>query len=212
MLDVDRALLDTRAASCARPENVRVDHVRDERLALGFRRLRENPSGAAEQLLAKIHDQELRRERFARVPGGTLALASAALGAGDNVEQLLPGEVLDLARSEDSVLVHVLHVHVRRLVERSERAGLTREGDVERRHDDVEVLGVHEEHSESDYRHDVEHHEYRRERFVRSVQRREPTANQVRRKCPSRVGEVGHTVRLHVRLGAAVHEQRDDYR
>src|SRR5690606_29915403 len=52
--------------------------------------------------------EELRRERLVGIPGRALALAAAALGAGREVEQTLPGEVLDLPDAQRGVLVEVL--------------------------------------------------------------------------------------------------------
>ena len=70
--------------------------------------------------------------RLARVPRRALRLAPAALGAGGEVEHLLPGELADVADAEDGVLGHVLHVHVRGLVEPAERARAPRGCHVDR--------------------------------------------------------------------------------
>ena len=65
---------------------------------------------------------------------GHWLLAAAALGAGAEVEQPLPGEVLDLAHAHQVVLAGVLEVD--RLAagvhrqQRAERAGPAGEGDV----------------------------------------------------------------------------------
>ena len=56
-----------------------------------------------EHVVAQAHDDQLRRERLAGVPGRAHRLAAPALGAGGEVEHLLPGEVLDLADPEDRV-------------------------------------------------------------------------------------------------------------
>ena len=56
----------------------------------------------SEQVVAQVHDQQLRRERLLGVPRGALRLASAALGAREEVEVALPGEVLDRRRGRRS--------------------------------------------------------------------------------------------------------------
>ena len=61
-------------------------------------------------MVAQVHDQQLRRERLLGVPRRALRLAAAALGAGREVEQALPGEVLDRPDAERGVLVEVLDV------------------------------------------------------------------------------------------------------
>ena len=58
-------------------------------------------------VVAQRHDQELGGERLAGVPGGALRLAAAALGAGGEVQQALPGELLDLGDAEDVVVAGV---------------------------------------------------------------------------------------------------------
>ncbi len=134
VLDVHRALLDAGAAGGAGPQDVRVDDAvllggADQR-ALG---LGERGGGDAGQLLLggfllalhglaaagqqvrrlgvgvvpQGHDQQLRGERLAGVPGGALRLAAAALGAGGEVQQALPGELLDLGDAEDVVVAGV---------------------------------------------------------------------------------------------------------
>jgi hypothetical protein len=99
------------------------------------------------------------RERLVRRPGGAGRLAASALGTGGEVEHLLPGEVADLAHTEHGVLVDVLHVHVGRAVEAAEGPGATREGDVDRRKEDVQVLGVRDEDDEARDDGDVEEQE-----------------------------------------------------
>ena len=133
VLDVDRALLDAGAAGGAGPEHVRVDDTvllggADQRTLVrgegqhvqpleGVRvaDLLAHAVGAATGLqvrrlrvhvIAKTHDEQLRRQRLAGVPGGALRLATPALGAGGEVEQALPGEVLDL-RDAEQVLLRV---------------------------------------------------------------------------------------------------------
>ena len=83
------------------------------------------------------------------VPGRAGRLAPPALGAGGEVQHLLPGELLDVADPEDGVLGHVLHVHVRGLVERPQGPGPPREGHVDGGQEDVQVLGVGDEDQEA---------------------------------------------------------------
>src|SRR5690606_28325928 len=110
---VDRALLDAGAAVGARPQHVRVDdpvladqrllhqgeHVLGEPLPLLLpgEQVRRDLEG----VVALLEDEHLRRERLAGVPGRALRLAAAALGAAVEVEEALPGDVLDLAPAED---------------------------------------------------------------------------------------------------------------
>ena len=63
-----------------------------------------------ERVVAQVHDHELRRQRLFGVPGRALGLTAATLGAGREVEEALPGEVLDLAAAEHGVLGGVLEV------------------------------------------------------------------------------------------------------
>lgn len=154
VLDVDRALLDTGAAGGAGPQDVGVDDAvllggADERaLGLGDRRggdvlelllgrllvalhvlaaAGEQVRGLGVRVVAQRHDEELRGERLAGVPGGALRLAATALGAGREVEDALPGELLDLGDTEDGVLGRVLPVDLlagrRHRLERAEGGG-----------------------------------------------------------------------------------------
>ena len=66
------------------------------------------------------HDEVLRVERLAGVPGRAGLLAAAALGAGEAVEQVLPAEVLERAQAERRVLG--LEVELRQLAARRELA------------------------------------------------------------------------------------------
>lgn len=93
--------------------------------------------GLGVRVVAQGHDQELGGERLAGVPGGALRLAAAALGAGGEVEQALPGEVLDLRDAVDVVLARVLEVdllaaggHRQQLAERGLTLGVALEPDV----------------------------------------------------------------------------------
>ena len=66
------------------------------------------PGHLREGVLAQAHHQEFRRERLLGVPCRALRLAASALGAGGEVEQALPGEILDLAGAQGSVLIEIL--------------------------------------------------------------------------------------------------------
>ncbi len=59
-------------------------------------------------MVAQRRDEQLGGERLLGVPRRALALAAAALGARREVEQALPGEVLDRADPEPGVLGEVL--------------------------------------------------------------------------------------------------------
>ena len=186
VLDVDRALVDAGAAGDARPQHVGVDDAAAGRLpgvALGLahqrpvelldRRLRQRGAvgiGAGEdgralrhRVVAQHQDQHLRRERLLGVPRRALRLAAAALGAGREVEDALPAEVLDRADAEPGVLVEVVDVvehdrlaGVHQRLGRTERLRTAREQDVQRRHEDVQVLGVHDVDQEHQHDADVE--------------------------------------------------------
>jgi hypothetical protein len=104
-------------------------------------------------VIAQVHDQQLRRQRLPGVPGRALRLAAPALGAGREVEQALPGKVLDLAPAHQVVLAWILEIDrtaggVNRQ-QRAERTGATGERDVDDGRHDVQVLAVHNEHEES---------------------------------------------------------------
>ncbi len=196
VLDVHRALLDAGPARRAGPEDVVCDHLRHE-----------GPPLASEELVAKVHDDELGGERLAGVPGGALALATSALGAGHEVQELLPREMLDLAGPEDGVLVHRLDVDLGRLVEGAEPRRLPAVGDVQGCHEDVKVLGVHHEHEEGHDHDDVQVDEDRLEGAVgghAEAAERPPEA--VGGECPPSVREVAR-----VGLSRPVQKQRDDH-
>ena len=70
----------------------------------------EQPGRLGVRVVAQRHHEHLGRQRLVGVPRRALGLAAAALGAGGEVEQALPGEVLDLADAERGVLVELLDV------------------------------------------------------------------------------------------------------
>ena len=99
----------------------------------------------------RFEDQHLRRQRLVGVPRRALVLAAAALGAGGEVEHPLPGEVLDLADAErwsSSSISSTISMSNGLPSDLSgftapRATGLAAEHHVERRHEDVQVLGVH---------------------------------------------------------------------
>src|SRR5271165_1092289 len=95
----DRALLHAGTAVGARPQHVRVD---DAVLVLGADEgtLGFFPRRLGEGVVAQVEDDLLGGQRLAGGPGRALRLAPAALGAGAQVQQALPGEVLDLPQPE----------------------------------------------------------------------------------------------------------------
>ncbi len=68
-----------------------------------------------EQLVAQVHDQQLRRQRLTGIPRRTLALTPSTFGARVRIEQLLPCQIGDDRGAEAIVLGHVLDVYVHRL-------------------------------------------------------------------------------------------------
>ena len=184
VLDVDRALVDARAAVRARPQHVGVDDraaaglprhtlglAHERALGLGHDRWIERAAlvlgsqvvrRCGERVVPQVHDQHLGRQRLLGVPGRALRLAATALGAGREVEDALPREVVDRADAEGGVLVEVVDVvegdrlavvhhrlhrtqRDRALVVSAGRRVGTLEHDVERRDEDVQVLGVQHE-------------------------------------------------------------------
>ena len=89
----------------------------------------------------------LGRQGLAGDPGRALRLAPPALGAGPQVQEPLPGEVLDLPDPEH-VRVRVSLLEVQHLpvaphrLQRAERVRAPGERDVEPGQEDVHVLGV----------------------------------------------------------------------
>ena len=130
VLDVDRALLDAGAAVGAGPQDVRVDDagvaLADEReaqqlgargafLDAGHARVAvtgEQVGGGGVGVVAELVDQQLRGQRLGGVPCRALLLAAAALGAGAEVQEGLPGVVGDDAGTHGVDLgVGLLQVH-----------------------------------------------------------------------------------------------------
>ena len=112
MLDRDRALLDACAAGHAVPDDLVRDRIRDERRRVE-RAVSQHLRTFGEDVVAEIHDQELRRELLAGRVRRADVLAAPALGARHRVEDPLPGDVRDRARAEADLLVR--RVEVQRL-------------------------------------------------------------------------------------------------
>ncbi len=187
VLDVDRALLDAAAARGARPQDVRIDRGRHERRHVGVGPSGKQPIGRGEHVVAQPHDEQLRTEGLAGRPRRADRLTASALGAGGEVQHLLPGEVLHLARAEDRVLGDVVHVHVRRLVQSTQGSWSTRHADVDGGEEDVQVLGVRDEDEESGDHRDVEQQEDRLEDGVDSYsERRQPAGDDLAGERPRR--------------------------
>ena len=135
--------------------------VRQLKTALGALRIVLGPEDVGrlgEQVIAQVHDDELGGQRFAGVPRRALGLASAALGAGGEVQIALPGEVLDLAAAELRVLGGILEVDVAAFglhrQQWPQSVGEPLEGDVQRCQADVQVLGV--QHDQQEDQHDAD--------------------------------------------------------
>ena len=112
VLDEDGARLHAGAAGGAGPEDV-LGHGVDHR-GLGGRRLlagggREEGGGALLGVEPEVLDELARGEGLAAGVGGALVLAPAAVGAGVEVEDLLPGEVGDLGGAEAFEGLDVAH-------------------------------------------------------------------------------------------------------
>ena len=139
VLDRDRALVDAGAARHAVPHDVVRDGVRDERRGVEAG-VAEHLRALGEDVVAEIHDQELRRQLLPGRVRGADVLAAAALGAGHRVEDPLPGEVASGARAEAELVVRA--VEAQRL--EAARATAFAEEHVRTGSRDVQMLGVGE--------------------------------------------------------------------
>ena len=92
-----------------------------------------------EDLVAQPHDQQLGREHLAGRKGRTRILAAPALGAGERVEHLLPGQVGGGPGAEADVLLGNVGVVEAQRLEPAARSGAA-VPDVEGGGGDVEVL------------------------------------------------------------------------
>ena len=141
-LDEDRALLVAGAAGGARPDHILADHAAHQGLAVPV------PLAMGQQVVAKVDDEPLRRERLPRRPGGAGVLTPAALGAGHEVQEVLARKRLD---RRDPEVFRLLQRH------RLDHArGLwTAQGDVGRCRQDVTDQRVGEERDEPKGQHRV---------------------------------------------------------
>ena len=160
VLDVDRALAHAGAAGDAVPDDLL--ELRASATS-GRRRLPSSPGerlrALREEVVADAHDQQLRRQRLVGRVGRAGVLAAAALRARERVHHLLPGQVLDRPDAEAHVLLGRLLVEPQRL-EPAARARAA-EVDVDRRGDDVQVLGVRQVGEEAEDEQHVRPHETR---------------------------------------------------
>ena len=114
MLDHHRALLHAGAAGAAGPERLVADHLADHlQLCDGADVAARVPASLdlrpdLREVRLEVLDQVHRRERLPGDVGGTDLRAASAAHAGVEFEELLPGEVLDLADAEDLLLLDVL--------------------------------------------------------------------------------------------------------
>ncbi len=165
-------------------------------------------------VVAQIHDDELGRQRLTGVPGRALRLTASTLGTGGEVEVALPGEVLDLAPAEFRVVRRVFEVD-RLAVEldrqqRTQAVGQPLEGDVDRRQEDVQVLGVQHDDQEDKRHADVRQQCDRLDPFVGSgAQRMHELAHAVREERAPAVGEVPGVDRRAAEDGVAEDDQED---
>jgi len=175
--DHHRALLLAGAAGGARPDDVGVDDVGHEvEVEDGLRRfavlavgvVREDLLLLGVEVVAQVDGEVLRGEQLARAVRRAVVRAAAALGAGVEVEEGLPGEVVHAAHADAGGggvgLLHrgghVLEQLVRALGHGLEPAGrveVARE-DVGQRRDDVEVLAVGQVVEEGEDQEDVHPH------------------------------------------------------
>ncbi len=93
-LDEDRAFVVARATRRAGPDHVLADHAPHHGLPVAA------PARLGQQVVAQVNDEPFRRERLPRGPGGAGVLASAALRAGHEIQQVLAGKSLDRRDAE----------------------------------------------------------------------------------------------------------------
>ena len=133
-------------------------------------------------------------------------MAATALGAGREVERVLPGEVLDAAHAKGGIVGGILEVDglaagVHRQ-ERAEAVGQPREGNVDRREPDVQMLGVEHDEKEAQDDRDVQEDSKELEHFEGGDAER-------LHKRGDPVGEEGaRKLAVDRELGAAVELQR----
>lgn len=74
-------------------------------------------------MVAQSQNEKLGRQGLAGVPGGAQILAAPALGAGGEIQQALPGEVLDTTHAQAHLRAGALLRGLHGLVERIEFLG-----------------------------------------------------------------------------------------
>ncbi len=136
----------------------------------------EQVRGLGVAVVAQRHDEQLRAQRLAGVPGRTLRLAATTLGTRGEVEPALPREVLDLAGAERvDIGIGGLHVedlalahHRLRGTEGDAAVLLALEVDVEEGRETVPgnaPADVHADHGQPDHAaHQLDHGEDRHQR------------------------------------------------
>src|SRR5207244_10819367 len=146
VFDVDGALLHARPAGDAVPHHLVFDYLGVQRRRLGrFARALglDEPGPDLEEVVPKVHHDQLGGQGFSCVPRRTDALAPAALGTRVEVQDLLPREVLDRPGAEPDVsTLQPVEIDVQR-PEPAPCLGVGEE-DVQLRDEAVEMLGIGE--------------------------------------------------------------------
>ena len=131
-------------------ERRRVELAKAGMLALGGHQVR----SLRKHRVAQVHDHELGRQRLAGVPRRALRLAASALGAGHEVDVVLPGEVSNVSLAERGIVGRILEVDRLALVidrqQWAESVRPARRVHVDRSCADVQVLGVQHDQQEAD--------------------------------------------------------------
>ena len=134
---------------CQRIERRSVELSKARVLSLGchqVRRLRKHR-------VAQVHDHELWRQGLAGVPGRALRLTAPTLGAGHEVDVVLPGEVGNVTLAECRIVGRILEVDRLALVvdrkQGAEGIGPARGVHVDRCGPDMQVLGVQDDQQEA---------------------------------------------------------------
>ena len=194
VLDRDRAGLDARAARHAIPHALGRHRVRHERCVVVL---------LGEHRISEPHDHELRGEDLAGGVRGAGVLAAAALGARERVEHLLPGEVGCFSCAEAEVLLGDVGVVELERLEAPAGASAP-EPHVDRRHEDVQVLGAGEVGQEAQDRQDVDPDERALEDLRRLV-----VGEQMRERVRDRRPACGPFVQVQRDAGRVPEEKAD---
>ena len=185
VLDEDRAGVHAGAAGRAVPEHLVVDDVADHLLVRRVRRRgavvtvargREQATGLlVEQVILEVQNQILGGQLLAANARGTFRLTPPALSATVGIEQILPGELLDLRDADGLVpLQPLLDIGGR---QRATRPG-SAELDVRPGGDDVQVLRVRDVDQEAEHQQDVAPPAYPVQRLLRRPGARRPSPRQ----------------------------------